>query len=107
VTPPAGAAGAVTAADRPDSTHGFRVQLGAFARGSHAATAAWQHLVRKYPDLATRHPLIAAARTADGHQVYRLQLGGFSRESAQALCRAFGTAHDPCMVVPPVKPARS
>jgi len=102
VTPATPVPGMAASAEHPDPQLGFRVQLGAFATGSRAA-AAWQQLVRRHPDLATRRPLIAAARTGDGRQVHRLQLGGFNRESAEALCRALLATHDPCIVVSPLK----
>ncbi|HXQ31964.1 MAG TPA: SPOR domain-containing protein [Steroidobacteraceae bacterium] len=98
--------GTAASTDHPDPRRGFRVQLGAFAQGSRAAVA-WQRLVRRHPDLATRRPLIAAARTADGRQVHRLQLGGFDRESAETLCRALVATHEACIVVPPPKTGRS
>jgi hypothetical protein len=100
--PPAGPAqGPVAATERMGGERAFRVQLGAFAGGSQAAAAAWQRLATRHPELATRQPLVGVARTADGRPVHRLQLGGFSRESAEALCRTLRAAQDPCLVVPP------
>jgi cell division septation protein DedD len=89
----------------PTPTHaatapGIAIQLGAF--GSEAsAKGAWKHLAERYPELAGRTPSISAAHTADGRDVHRLQVGGFSHESAEAMCRALAAAGDACLLVPP------
>jgi cell division septation protein DedD len=94
-------AGATPAAARPATPGGFRVQLGAFADGSASADRAWHALSARYPDLASRTPLIAAARAANGRSIYRLQLGGFDRASAEALCERLAAHHDACVLVAP------
>ena len=99
---PPSAAAPVASPAHDDNLHGFRVQLGAFASGSAAASAAWQRLAGKYPELASHVPLVAAARTAGGRQVHRLQVGGYTREAATALCKRLTAAHDPCVLVPPL-----
>jgi hypothetical protein len=90
----------------PAAAEGVRVQLGAYG-SSARADRAWRSLQERYPDFATRTPLIAAARAADGSSVYRLQIGGLEQPAAQALCRSLAANHDPCIVVPPMPaPAR-
>lgn len=78
---------------------GTRIQLGAFASES-AATAAWQRLAHRYAELAGRTPLVASATLADGRHVHRLQVGGFSAQSAAAMCAALAASHDACLIVP-------
>ena len=87
------------------TAQGFRVQLGAFAKGSAAASAAWQALIARYPELREREPVIAAARTADGHAIHRLQVGGYDRAGATALCQKLAADHNPCLVVAPAPAA--
>ena len=88
----------------PTAAAGVRIQLGAFGTRS-GAEAAWHRLTARYPELASRTPLIAGAKTADGHDIERLQVGGFSRESASAMCAALAAKHDACLVVPSTGPA--
>ena len=83
----------------PTAAAGVRIQLGAFGTKS-GAEGAWHRLAARYPELASRTPLIAAANAADGHAIERLQVGGFSKESAQAMCAALATHHDACFVMP-------
>ena len=78
---------------------GAVIQLGAFATEA-SAKAAWKHLAERYPELAGRTPSISAAHAADGHELHRLQVGGFSRESAEAMCRALAAARDACLLIP-------
>lgn len=99
--PKAPLAGATRAAARPVTAAGLRVQLGAFADGSASAERAWHALSARYPDLASRTPLIAAARAANGRSIYRLQLTGFDRASAEALCERLAAHHDACVLVAP------
>ena len=87
------------------TAQGFRVQLGAFAKGSVAASAAWQALMARYPELLEREPVIAAARTADGRAIHRLQVGGYDRAGATALCQKLAADHNPCLVVAPAPAA--
>ncbi len=93
---PAEAAAAAAGAATPD---GYRVQLGAYGSSARAERA-WRSLQQRYPVLAPRTPLIAAARAADGSPVYRLQVTGLERPAAQALCASLGAHNDPCIVVP-------
>ena len=83
----------------PTGASGVRIQLGAFGAKS-GADAAWHRLTGRYPELASRTPLVAAGKSADGHDIERLQVGGFSRESASAMCAALAAKHDACLVVP-------
>ena len=83
----------------PTAAAGVRIQLGAFGAKS-GADAAWHRLTARYPELASRTPLIAAAKSADGRDIQRLQVGGFSRESASAMCAALAAKRDACLVVP-------
>jgi hypothetical protein len=94
-TPPAAATAAVAAT-------AYRVQLGAFGT-SGGAERTWAGLAARYAELAGRAPLITAARTADGHDVYRLQVAGLERASAEALCAALAARRDPCAVVAPAR----
>ena len=87
-----------------DAPAGFRVQLGAFA-GSVTAERAWHDLVARHRELAKRAPEIATGRTADGRSVERLQVAGFDRAGAEALCRALAAERDPCITVPPLAAA--
>jgi cell division septation protein DedD len=106
--PAAGAAAAAAAAPAADAPAGYRVQLGAFTSAA-AAERAWHDLVARHPELAGRSPVIAAARAADGHTIQRLQVAGFDRVGAEALCRTLVADRDPCVTVPPpaaVVPAR-
>ncbi|MBS0396259.1 MAG: SPOR domain-containing protein, partial [Proteobacteria bacterium] len=84
------------------ATAGYRVQLGAFGDGSGAAQRTWQSLAARYPALGARTPLIAAARNAAGRPIHRLQVAGFDRAGAEALCAELAGHHDPCLVVPPL-----
>ncbi len=86
---------------RQPAAQGFRVQFGAFAKGSAAASAAWQALVARYPELRQHEPIIAAARAADGRAIHRLQAAGFDRAGATALCRKLTADRRPCLLVPP------
>ena len=95
---------AAPAPPREDIASGYHVQLGAFSSGSAAASAAWKRLVNKHPELALRTPVIAAARSADGKQIHRLQISVASREAAVSLCTSLTAAHDACVVVPPPAP---
>jgi len=109
---PARAARAAPATATPvaaarSTTQGFRAQLGAFAKGSAAASAAWQALVARYPELHEREPIITAAHSADGRAIHRLQVGGFDRAAAEALCQKLTAGHDACLVIwPTPDPAR-
>ena len=100
----ASAAPAVTPAPATDAPAGFRVQLGAFA-DSATAERAWHDLVARHRELAERAPEIATGRTADGRSVERLQVAGFDRAGAEALCRALAAERDPCITVPPLAAA--
>jgi hypothetical protein len=100
---PARAPPAPVAAPAPaeaPAPQGYRVQLGAYGTSARADHA-WRELQQRYPQLAPRTPLIAAARAADGSSVYRLQVAGLERPAAQALCAGLAANHDPCIVVPP------
>ena len=94
------AAPAVKAAAAPQAAQGVRVQLGAFGNGSAAASAAWQALLARYPELREHEPIIAAARAADGRAIHRLQVAGFDRADATALCRKLTADRHPCVLVP-------
>ena len=83
---------------------GFRVQLGAFAGGSAAATEAWRRLSAGHPQLQTREPLLTPGNSADGRPLVRLQLGGLDREGAQALCHELAAKGSPCAVITPPDP---
>lgn len=83
----------------PTAAAGVRIQLGAFGAKA-GAEAAWHRLTTRYPELASRTPLIASAKAGDGRDIERLQVGGFSRESASAMCAALAAKHDACLVVP-------
>jgi hypothetical protein len=99
------AATLAAAAASPPATaeDGFRVQLGAFGDGLPSAERAWREFAARHPDLAGRSPLIAVGHAANGHVVHRLQLAGFDRASAEALCTGLTARHEPCLVVPPVR----
>jgi len=89
----------------PAATAGaFRVQLGSFAGGSAAAERAWRELSARHPQLAGRTPLITPSRSTDGRTLTRLQLEGFDRAGAEALCRALVERNDPCVTVAPLEP---
>lgn len=81
----------------------YRVQLGAFSEGRAAAERAWQTLKARYPELAARTPQIAEAQGAGGRTIVRLQVDGFDRPAAEALCRSLAARHDPCALVAPAK----
>lgn len=99
----AASASAASGAARPPAATaaapGTRIQLGAFVTEA-SATAAWQKLTVRYPELAGRTPLVAGAQRPDGRRVHRLQVGGFSHESAGAMCAALLAKHDACLIVP-------
>ena len=91
---------APTPAPRAGASGEFRVQLGAF--GSRAvAEHVWHDLGARYAELSARTPLITAGHAANGRTVERLQVGGFDRAAAEALCAKLATRKDPCLVVPP------
>ena len=94
-TPPAASRASTATAAAP----GIRIQLGAFVTEA-SATAAWQRLTVRYPELAGRTPLVAGAQLPDGRRIHRLQVGGFSHESAGAMCAALVAKHDACLIVP-------
>jgi hypothetical protein len=80
---------------------GYRVQLGAFGDGRAVAERVWRELSARYPELSGRTPLISAGRAANGREMQRLQVAGFDRASAEALCATLASHQDPCIVVPP------
>jgi hypothetical protein len=85
----------------------YRVQLGAYMRGSTAASLAWEGMVARHAALAGRMPLIGAARMPDGTSIHRLQVAGLTRVEAQDLCAALVATGDACFVVaPPHAPPR-
>jgi hypothetical protein len=85
----------------------YRVQLGAYMRGSTAASLAWEGMVARHAALAGRMPLIGAARMPDGTSIHRLQVAGLTRAEAQDLCAALVATGDACFVVaPPHAPPR-
>lgn len=100
--PPASPAPDAPAAGAAGKLQGYRVQLGAYGNGSHAAESAWKRLSAAHSELSGREPLIAAALSANGMQIYRLQVGGFTRESATALCEALNASQTACIVEPPL-----
>lgn len=97
-------AGAEPVAVRAEDARGYRVQLGAFfTEGSATAERVWMQLQSRYEALRERHPIIAAARSADGRSIYRLQVGGLDRAAADSLCTSLAAQHDPCIVIAPLK----
>lgn len=99
--PPREAPAASRAAAAPDAARRYRVQLGAYARGSTAASLAWEGVVARHAVLVGRTPLIGAARTSQGTSIHRLQVAGLTRGEAQDLCATLVATGDPCFVVPP------
>ena len=107
-TPAEGSAPAKVATEpaalRAEDARGYRVQLGAFfSEGSATAERVWTQLQSRYTVLRERHPIIAAARSADGRSIYRLQVGGLERDAAETLCASLAAEHDPCIVIAPLK----
>jgi len=84
---------------------GFRVQLGAFSEGRAAAKRAWLALAARNPELAQYKPLIEAVPARDGRKIHRLQVASLDEHAAEELCTALNGRHDPCVVVPPARPA--
>jgi hypothetical protein len=84
---------------------GYRVQLGAFSEGRAAAKRAWLALAARNPELAEYKPLIEAVPGRDGHKIYRLQAAMQDEHAAEELCTALTGRHDPCVVMPPARPA--
>ena len=81
----------------PAAAGDVRIQLGAFG-AELAAADAWQRLRSRHAELAGHEPVLVAAQSADGRHFQRLQVGGFTRESAAATCAALAAAHDACFV---------
>ena len=77
---------------------GVSIQLGAFSTQASAGKA-WQKIAARYAELGARTPVIAPAKLADGRTVNRLQVSGFSHESAASMCSALAAAHDACLIV--------
>jgi len=99
-TPSAPAAPASKSIGNSDSGP-YRVQLGAFKSGAHAATAHWTRLQQEYPTLlAGLSSKVLPKKTADGN-LYRLQAIGLTEKHARAVCSALKAKSEPCIVVPP------
>lgn len=98
------ATAAKPASGKAQSTPGYRVQLGAFGKGSAAADRAWKQLLAKYPgEFAGRKPIIAAARSRDGKPLHRLQVAGYTSTAARAVCARLQAGGDACVIVAPAK----
>lgn len=99
--PPREAPAAPRVGATADVERRYRVQLGAYARGSTAASLAWEGVVARHAVLVGRTPLIGAARMPDGTSIHRLQVAGLTRAEAQDLCAALVATGDACFVVAP------
>jgi len=98
--PGAGASAATGAASQPRAPGRYRVQLGAL-RDRATAERVWGELVARYPGLAAQSPLIGTARTANGREVFRLQVAGLERAAAESLCATLAAGQDPCILIAP------
>jgi len=96
-TAPVRAAGTPTPAAALAAAGEVRIQLGAFG-AELAAADAWQRLRSRHAELTGHEPVLVPTQTADGRHFQRLQVGGFTRESAAATCAALVAAHDACFV---------
>jgi cell division protein FtsN len=97
---PSSAPQASKAAVKSDSGP-YRVQLGAFKTGAHAAAAHWSRLQQEYPTLlAGLSSKVLPKKTADGN-LYRLQAVGLTEKHARAVCSALKAKAEACIVVPP------
>jgi len=72
------------------------VQIGAFDSPG-VARDAWGRATRRMPALAAHGPSSATIR-ARGSQFYRLSVGGFARDEADALCRRYRNIGGTCFV---------
>ena len=80
----------------PARTGTWFVQIGAFDSPG-VARDAWGRATRRMPALATHGPSSATIR-ARGNQFYRLSVGGFARDEADALCRRYRNIGGACYV---------
>lgn len=83
------------------ATRQYRIQLGAYTRGSNAASVAWEGIVARHAALAGRTPVIGAALLADGTPVHRLQVAGLTAGEARDLCAVLAATGEGCFVVTP------
>ena len=74
----------------------FFVQLGAYDNAA-VARDAWARHARRVPALAGNIPQGARISTRQGN-FYRLSVGGFARNDADALCRQVKASGSPCFV---------
>lgn len=74
----------------------YVVQLGAFANAG-AARVAWQKLTVRMAVLS-RHMPQGASVSSGGASLYRLSVGGFARNDADALCRTLRNGGAACFV---------
>lgn len=74
----------------------FYVQLGAY-ENSAVARDAWNRTSRRVPGLARQTPQGMNVSTKDGN-FYRLSVGGFARNDADALCRNVRASGSVCFV---------
>ena len=81
----------------------FFVQLGAYDNAA-VARDAWARHMRRVPALAGNVPQGAKVSTKLGN-FYRLSVGGFARNDADALCRQVKASGAPCFVRPQARDA--
>lgn len=74
----------------------FYIQLGAF-QSAGVAQDAWGHAARRFAAFAGRTPS-AMTIQAHGAALYRLSVGGYARDEADAVCRRYRTSGGVCFV---------
>jgi cell division septation protein DedD len=99
--PAAPARPAAAPAATPAAAGRWHVQLGAL-NSEAAARSVWDSMVRKLPDLASRHPVITELKRDNQPTLWRLRVGGLAdATAARAFCDAVKAKGGSCVPVSP------
>ncbi len=78
------------------STGEWYVQLGAFSNVA-VAKSGWEHATRRFASLSDHRPTGTQVAARQG-SLYRLSVGGFSRDEADRMCRRYRAQGGDCFV---------
>jgi hypothetical protein len=81
---------------RPHASGDWYVQLGAFSNVA-IAKSGWASATRRFASLSGHQPTGTTFATRQG-ALYRLSVGGFSRDDADAMCRSYRAKGGACFV---------